>query len=566
MRRLLTRALTLGVAAVLVVPVESAQAAVPVAFGPAPYPVREIVPGTEGVIVRASASLNRRMLLLLDDRRHGTELWTTDGTRSGTVLLRDICPGPGGSGGAKLVVAGSRAYFAADDCAHGQELWSTNGTAAGTSLVKDETPGPGSSSPSNLTSSGGRLYYAASTPSEGRELHVTTGTAATTSSVDLEPGPTGSDPGSLAGYKALVGDPDAVVFAATTSATGREPWFSAGSLASTTSRGDLNPGPPSSDPSNFAKVGASVVFSATTNLGTEPWSFSGEETAALVKDINPGPGSSDPREFVADPLSHDVVFAATADGIRDELWGLDRAGSDTDAHLVYAGDPASGLTPGHLVAFSDWGIFFSATSVAHGRELWFTQGNNPSTRLFKDVVPGPGSSSPGVIVPGSSGFAFDSDIGASYLYRYDGKIRPVPGTTVHDHVLGYLGSTIVMMRSRSSDPAAGAELWAYTVPRTAVRAAPRRSYTLRAAKKRRIQVPVSVSSYITDERRAQTGRVVLKSGTTVYGQATLRNGRASIRITKRLRKGTHRFRVSFGGNVDGQAAHSAVVKVKVVRG
>src|SRR5439155_1018665 len=70
----------------------------------------------------------------------GFELWKTDGTASGTVMVKDINPGAGSSFdpsyGAPAVMNGVL-YFAADDGAHGRELWKSDGTAAGTVMVYD---------------------------------------------------------------------------------------------------------------------------------------------------------------------------------------------------------------------------------------------------------------------------------------------------------------------------------------------------------------------------------------------------------------------------------------------
>src|SRR6476620_7391549 len=74
-------------------------------------------------------------------------------------MVLDIKPGfgsPNGSFPSEIVAIGSTAYFTAWDGTHGQELWKSNGTADGTVLVKDVRPGSLSgvglsSSPYNLT-------------------------------------------------------------------------------------------------------------------------------------------------------------------------------------------------------------------------------------------------------------------------------------------------------------------------------------------------------------------------------------------------------------------------------
>ncbi|CAM9518465.1 unnamed protein product, partial [Ectocarpus sp. 8 AP-2014] len=47
----------------------------------------------------------------------------------------------------------------ATDAEHGAELWRTDGTGAGTVLVKDIYPGERSGSPTSLTAFGDYLYF-----------------------------------------------------------------------------------------------------------------------------------------------------------------------------------------------------------------------------------------------------------------------------------------------------------------------------------------------------------------------------------------------------------------------
>src|SRR5262249_41415629 len=54
-----------------------------------------------------------------------------------------------------IVAVGPIAYFTSDDGVNGVELWKTDGTAAGTVLVKDINPGSASSNPSSLTNVNG---------------------------------------------------------------------------------------------------------------------------------------------------------------------------------------------------------------------------------------------------------------------------------------------------------------------------------------------------------------------------------------------------------------------------
>lgn len=75
-----------------------------------------------------------------NDGISGDELWKSDGTTNGTILLKNI-NAAAGSGAKCFHSVGNILFFIADDGINGEELWKTDGTSAGTKLVKDITPG-----------------------------------------------------------------------------------------------------------------------------------------------------------------------------------------------------------------------------------------------------------------------------------------------------------------------------------------------------------------------------------------------------------------------------------------
>ncbi|HET9766959.1 MAG TPA: ELWxxDGT repeat protein [Thermoanaerobaculia bacterium] len=115
-------------------------------------------------------SLDGLLYFAADDGSHGIELWRTDGTTAGTVMVRDIGVGPVSGNPRYLVVANGLIYFTADDTFAGNELWVSDGTSAGTHLLQDIAPQAASSSPAELTVVGDLIYFSADDGDTGREL------------------------------------------------------------------------------------------------------------------------------------------------------------------------------------------------------------------------------------------------------------------------------------------------------------------------------------------------------------------------------------------------------------
>ena len=111
-----------------------------------------------------------KLYFRINDLVHGEELWVSDGTESGTFMLRDINGRPEGSDIDDFWVDGGTVYFEANDDIHGEELWITEGTTASTRLYKDILPGPQGSDPDHTIKIGNYLFFELEDGVHGDEL------------------------------------------------------------------------------------------------------------------------------------------------------------------------------------------------------------------------------------------------------------------------------------------------------------------------------------------------------------------------------------------------------------
>src|ERR1700730_962824 len=122
--------------------------------------------------------LSSKMLLGASDAT-GAGLWATDGTASGTVLLRrvrvfaqTVFPGT-----PNYMVMGGRGYFVGDDGVSGPQIWRTDATAAGTVLVANLGPSGTTLTPVLHGVFGSLLIFSKVNASGGEQMYATDGTS-----------------------------------------------------------------------------------------------------------------------------------------------------------------------------------------------------------------------------------------------------------------------------------------------------------------------------------------------------------------------------------------------------
>lgn len=229
-------------------------------------------------------TMGGRLYFGADDGTRGHELWSSDGTDTGTFLVADIATGSGfarNSLPTQLTAVNDTVFFVADDGLNGKELWKTDGTSTGTTLVKDVFPGASTSNPSYLIAFRDVLYFVADDGVHGPELWRSDGTAAgTTMLKDIFPGSSSSMP-----YLQAI-SPKALYFAASNGTHGHELWKTDGSADGTVMVADLTGDSSSSNPGNLALAGGGLYFSATTYpSNTELWMLPLAAPGAITGDV-----------------------------------------------------------------------------------------------------------------------------------------------------------------------------------------------------------------------------------------------------------------------------------------
>ncbi|SMO49629.1 Por secretion system C-terminal sorting domain-containing protein [Saccharicrinis carchari] len=127
--------------------------------------VKDIWPGSSGSsFPDALISYQGKLIFQAHDGVYGQELWISDGTEEGTKMLKNINVEPGGipyghSYPRRFYEAAGLLFFSADDGINGTELWQTDGTEEGTVMVHNIGYKYNSSYPGGFTEINGYLYF-----------------------------------------------------------------------------------------------------------------------------------------------------------------------------------------------------------------------------------------------------------------------------------------------------------------------------------------------------------------------------------------------------------------------
>jgi ELWxxDGT repeat protein len=451
--------------------------------------VKDISPGAEGAFTIEShpgIALDDRFLFPAKTSAEGVELWISDGSESGTYLLKDINPGNGDSDPHSFYVAFGKIYFNAFTVDEGKELWVSDGTPEGTQLVMDIEPGAESSDPIPGDIYQGYLYFAA-TSNADREVWRLDSLSPPQLFKDINP-TAQSRPRE---FKAANG---MLYFSANYNPVEDadidqdEPFVTDGTPDGTLHLELYVDNPEGAEISDFTPLEEFVFFLGSPIGGSNPsdiliWETEGDlfSTGPTVSDIItpvywlmpvkgkinfmvqeflyrlevfPSAKAIEVIEFLSNPLRiGNTKPNAYVNGNlclpaqhRDDNIGVEMYISDgDDAWLTSDIFQGSGSSDPWYIVSDGTKAVFAASSSATDRELYETDGTPDGTKLVVDLNPGEEGSNPNhLVIAGKNVFFFATTPQTGYeLYKYElepssdtqwqqvsfeGKIYPQPAS------------------------------------------------------------------------------------------------------------------------------------------
>lgn len=439
------------------------------------YRLTDINPGSADAVPESLININGTLFFAAYNDVQGWSLWKSDGTRAGTILVRESCPNPppdiicGSEFEATINnlidVNGTLFFTAPDDGGYGSKLWKSDGTPAGTVMVKDINPVNGAAFwtyfySGSMANVNGILFFVADDGVHGTELWKSDGTAAGTVLVkDINPGSGGAfssnfHSGSLTNVNGTL------FFSASDGVHNFELWKSDGTPAGTVMVKDIYPGPFRSAPIYLTNFNGTLFFRADDGIhGAALWKSNGTTTGTmLVKDVSPGCISIDchgPTKLTT--VNGTLFFVGGDSAVSPGLWKSD--GTTAGTVLLKTFHPVCFMgfcfTPTELTNVNGTLFFVADDGGVNGGELWKSDGTAAGTLLVKNIT------SPYQLINVNGTLFF----GVGELWQSDGT---ADGTVQLSHIYPggdafpyYLTNVNGLVFFRATDGVTGHELWLF---------------------------------------------------------------------------------------------------------
>lgn len=430
-----------------------------------------------------------KAFFVAETAEHGAELWVTDGSFSGTFMVKDIRPGDGSSSIGVMTAFGDKLIFSASDLTAFEGLWISDGTETGTYLLRDI-----STTSENIRfvhADADRVYFTSNHQDYGRELWVTDGTAEGTYMIaDINPHGDSTvenahralvwedklyfwawyyEQGTFTAYPQLyvtdgtegnlvaltesdqsgsvLLDYDMIVYKDRLYFTwhswenGREMWSSDGTREGTALALEINPEVFEGNgydgwPRQFQIINDTLLFFAFEqgqHTYMSLWSTDGTQENTQVL------GQVEADLFLENmiPLDNRLLFPGRANGAGSDygLWATD--GTAEGTVLVHDGvkpDFGDYVSLNIGVVFGDR-VLFQGEDEEHGTEPWITDGTTEGTFMLKDLNPGTADSPANTVGAGRFAVRGDRAYFVAAVANEDYQLIETDGTTAGTEVV-----------------------------------------------------------------------------------------------------------------------------------
>ena len=308
--------------------------------------------------------------------RYEDQLWQTDGTSTGTIMVKEFDYYDIGD----FVTIGETLYFirATGDLQIIYEIWQSDGTEEGTHPIFDFSA---HNYNHNLTTFNGHLYFTRYTDSHGIELWISDGSATNTIMLaDIYPGAGSSEP------EQLTSAGNHLFFVANDGTHGRELWLTDGTEEGTRLVKDFSSDSSTSYVEELIAVGDLVFFSARDSEGSSLWRSDGFEAGTFKIPVtgfymaNSKTAAGNLLYITIEELAYDT----------ESLWRTD--GSVSGTYKLKELSIRHGCRPESAVIPVGNQIYFPANLDTAGCELWHSDGTEEGTQMVQDILPGTDSS------------------------------------------------------------------------------------------------------------------------------------------------------------------------------